>query len=192
MKHHGKWEVEQKFVVEAPDALRKQLDELGFQETHRGWQRDRYFRHPCRDFRQTGEAFRVRQDGGRCVVTYKGARTADEVKTRPEIELHIDSQELESWEELLRRLGFQPLPPVEKRRITFRPPSDAAQWRGIVVVLDEVVGLGNFAEIECVVPVAEATRRAQRTIQELAARLDLRHVERRSYLSLALAALGIE
>ncbi|RMF37165.1 MAG: class IV adenylate cyclase [Planctomycetota bacterium] len=191
MGREGKWEVEQKFTVQAADALRERLARLGFAEWRRGDQSDRYFRHPCRDFRQTGEAFRVRRDADRCVVTYKGPRTEATVKTRPEIELHIDSQEVHEWEDMFSRLGFKALPPIEKRRIAYRA-TGTHEWADVVVVLDEVAGLGCFAEIECVVNSAADTLRAQQTVQELAQRLGLSQIERRSYLSMALSAWGIE
>ncbi|KUO86543.1 MAG: hypothetical protein AT709_07990 [Caldivirga sp. MG_3] len=73
-------EVEVKFRIRDVKGLVNRL--RGF-ATHIGSnvEEDHYFNHPCRDFRSTDEAVRVRVYGsGRVTVTYKGPRLGVRVR----------------------------------------------------------------------------------------------------------------
>ncbi len=77
------WEVEQKYRVQDPPQLIRNLATMGFSERVVELHEDTYLRHPCRDFRATDEAFRVRVVNETCCLTYKGPREPGIVKTRP-------------------------------------------------------------------------------------------------------------
>jgi adenylate cyclase class 2 len=65
---------------------------------------DEYFNHPCRDFGQTDEAFRIRSCNGQTKLTYKGPRLDTVTKTREELELEIPSTESGRSDSVLRSL----------------------------------------------------------------------------------------
>ncbi len=68
----GAWEVEQKFRLSELESLRRRLLEMGAIAKETEDQVDTYLRHPCRDFRATDEALRIRRIQGNALVTYKG------------------------------------------------------------------------------------------------------------------------
>ncbi|GIW99548.1 MAG: hypothetical protein KatS3mg111_2881 [Pirellulaceae bacterium] len=185
------WEVEQKYVVDDPDVLIERVEHWEFQPAGETVQVDCYLRHPCRDFQTSGEAFRLRQDGSRQHVTYKGPRTEAEVKSRPEIELEIGG-DFNQWRQLMELLGFQPLPAVRKRRQLFLAPESIARWKGVRVMVDHVERLGVFAEIEVVVNDQRALPLAQQTVQDVAMALQLDTIETRSYLTMVLETVATD
>lgn len=182
------WEVEQKYAVANRAGLVQLLAREGFLPQRTEIHCDIYYRHPCRDFRATDEAFRLRSVDDFTVVTYKGPREKSEVKTRQEIELKLVPDEFDSWKMLLQNLGFQPLPPVRKQREIYtneRLPE-------LCITIDEVEGLGLFAEIELLVSDRSEFAAAQARILSLASQLGLDQVQPRSYLSQLLEIQGIE
>ena len=74
-----KLEVEQKYRIENPAALRARLVALGAEFAPAVRQVDAYFNHPARDFAQTDEAFRIRSIGGENYLTYKGPNASTEM-----------------------------------------------------------------------------------------------------------------
>ncbi len=187
------WEVEQKYYVDDMTALKLSLNRAGFESMGTERNSDTYFRHPNRDFRATDEAFRIRTLDKSSCVTYKGKRLAGAVKTRPEIELPIVHEDRESWLEMLKQLGFEPLPAVRKIRHIYKRTTELTSGASkMVVTLDEVQLLGNFAEIEIVVAEASELERASAQIQAMARELGLSRVQSKSYLSQLLAKIGWE
>lgn len=184
------WEVEQKYFVDDSEQLLQELADAGFTRSHEEVHCDMYFQHPSRDFRQTDEAFRLRRVNNKLCVTYKGQRLDAEVKTRREIELGLVAKDEAHWQELLGHLGFRPLPEVRKTRVVFQPARDDCQ--GFVVTIDQVDQLGQFAEIEKIVRDPAALSEAQKSIEELASRLELSRVQKLSYLAQLLQKLGLE
>ena len=179
-------EVEQKFRVENSQAIERQVARLGGSFAAATQQIDQYFSHPQRDFAATDEALRIRRVGEQNFVTYKGPKLDQTTKTRHEIELPLEPGEAGSrrFAELLAALGFQPVREVRKQR-----RQATIRWadHDIDFLLDEVEGVGLFAEIEIMVePVGMAA--AKRAIASLAERLELREGERRSYLELLIAS----
>ncbi len=186
----GPWEVEQKFVVSDVQAIIDRLSELNASELQTELHIDTYLAHPCRDFRLTDEAFRLRQFNSEACVTYKGKRLPGNVKTRPEIELAIRQADVPQWLEMMQHLGFVPKPEVRKTRRIFTLGD--ANKRPFTIALDEVLNLGSFAEIELLVSDAAMLEEARSRIEGLAQSLGLTQVQQRSYLSLLLAKLGVE
>jgi adenylate cyclase class 2 len=180
-----KYEVEQKFPVADMAALEAKLAALGGAVSQRQPEVDLYFAHPARDFAKTDEALRIRRQGPSNSITYKGPKIDQTTKTRREIELPLPAGEdaAEAWVGLFETLGFRPVAEVRKVRRKVRIP-----WQGRWVEgsLDDVEGLGRFAELELVVEDA-GIEPAKACIAALAEKLGLQQSERRSYLELLLA-----
>jgi adenylate cyclase class 2 len=190
----GPWEVEQKFIVSDAAQLLERLVQFAATEMPTELHVDTYLAHPCRDFRATDEAFRVRQFNSEACITYKGKRLPGNVKTRPEIELSIRHAEIPQWLEIMQHLGFQPKPQVLKTRRIFSVADDqnSPSCKPFTVAIDEVDQLGTFAEIELLVDDAELLEEARNRIEQLALSLGLSQVQPRSYLGLLLAKLGVD
>lgn len=185
------WEVEQKYIVQDADQLQRRLQDAGYVLVGTEEHEDIYFRHPVRDFRQTDEALRLRKLNDRLLITYKGQRLEAVVKTRPEIELSLRAEECGSWEQLLQCLGFAEVERVRKQRSIFKATASGDELSlRIIISLDRVQGLGDFAEIELIVADAGRLHEAQSAIELQASALQLTQVQPRSYLSQLLAKKG--
>lgn len=177
------FEVEQKFPITDPEGLINKLLKLGATEGSEYEQTDTYFNHPSRDFASTDEALRVREETGRVCFTYKGPKIDKETKTRRELEVDIQG-DAEQGREFLKALSFSRVAEVRKNRRTFRL---AVGSSAVDVSIDEVRGLGSFAELELVVEAEEGIEKAKQEVGALAEQLGLSNPERRSYLELLLA-----
>lgn len=177
-------EIEQKFAGADFAHLERVLASWGVTASELHKEEDQYLAAPDRDFRVTGEAFRLRRVGKNACLTYKGPKQKSEVKVRTELELPLPPGEemAEQYLQLFCHLGYRPVAIVRKRRRQY--PLQRAGF-AMTVCLDEVEGLGRFAEVEIVAP-EDQSARAQQALQELAAELNLTNVERRSYLALVL------
>ena len=179
-----KYEVEQKFPVNDLRALTDRLDMLGATIGKPQEEVDLYFSHPDRDFAKTDEALRIRRKGASSLITYKGPKIDKTTKTRHEIELPLPSENgtAESWIDLLEVLGFKQVGEVRKSRRKV-----GILWGGHWVegALDEVEGLGTFAELELIADENQLAQ-AKSCIVSLAKALELSRSERRSYLELLL------
>ncbi len=181
------YEIEMKFRLAGLDQLAAELLAQGATPSPAVVERDLYWNHPARDFAQTHEAFRIRQVGGSNCVTYKGPRQAGPTKTREEIEITFAEgpASFGDFSALLVKLGFRPVGLVEKTRTTYRMGSGSIP---ILVTLDEVVGLGSFAEIEALAATESEIPAAQDAVTALAGSLGLTDLEPRSYLRMTLEA----
>lgn len=141
---------------------------------HRGrrLQRDVIVDTADRGLTARGCALRVRDDGGRAFLTYKGPVTPGPMKVREEIETAADSAA--ALLALLDRLGYAPIFRYEKFREEHAVP-------GALVAIDETP-IGTFVEIE-----GEAD-----AIHAVAARLGFQPADylTASYRSLFVAAGG--
>ena len=177
-------EIELKFHLPDPAALRRELAAFDVQWHEPEEQVDCYFNHPARDFVQTDEALRLRQMGGDNVITYKGPKLDAATKTRREIELPIAAgkEGLAQFGQLLEVLSFRRV--AEVRKIRTKGKLTWQTWP-VEVALDEVAEVGSFVELEIQ---AEETSlpAARQAILELAARLKLTQTERRGYLEMLL------
>jgi adenylate cyclase class 2 len=149
---------------------------------------DHYFNAPDRDFAVTDEAARVRSIGEKNFVTYKGPKIDAATKTRLEIEVPLaDGEEVAAdFRRLLTHLGYRPVAVVWKTRRVAEFPRDGFEMQ---VTLDEVDGVGRYAELEVVAP-EERADAAKAAVLAAAAGLGLTHSERRSYLQLLLEKQG--
>jgi adenylate cyclase class 2 len=175
-------EVEIKIPAPA-GALKARLEREGAEYLGRELQADLYFEHPSRSFALLDEALRIRRGEGRAVLTYKGPKIGAKGKAR--LELETDLGDADQAAALLDRLGFKPAGGVKKQRDRYR-------LDGIEISIDRVRGLGEFAELECIVPGegerAEALRRLGQTARRLG--LDPGAEIRKSYLELLLEKRG--
>ncbi|QDX41605.1 class IV adenylate cyclase [Salarchaeum sp. JOR-1] len=186
------YEVEVK--VEADhERVRRELDERGADAGETVVQEDTYFDAPHRDFAETDEALRVREqatvregespsgalDGADSRVTYKGPLVDGESKTREEHETGVESgRELRA---VLDGLGFAEAARVRKVRSYYA-------LDGVTVTLDDVTGLGEYVEVELEVEsepeISDARERAYGVLRDLG--LDPDAQIRTSYLGLLL------
>jgi adenylate cyclase class 2 len=178
-------EVEQKHRVDDVAALVARLEERGVTVGPAVTQVDQYFAHPARDFAKTDEALRIRTTGGASFVTYKGPKLDSTTKTRRELELPLDDGDADGskFGELLLALGFRPVTAVRKTRQSFHIQFQGQNVEG---ALDDVEGVGTFAEIELQANEADAAE-ARSAIIALATELKLGVSERRSYLEMLLS-----
>src|SRR6266536_3210146 len=111
-------EIEQKFADADFADLQQRLTALGVTDFVTRLEEDHYHNAPDRDFKQTGEAFRMRRVGQANFLTYKGPRRDPAVKIRPELEIALRDGDAAADEmlQLLRHLGYRPVAVVRKRR----------------------------------------------------------------------------
>lgn len=147
---------------------------------------DLYFRGPDRDFKVTGEAFRLRRIGPKNYFTYKGPKLDTETKTRSEIEVPLaDGNEIApDAERLLVALGYRPVITVRKKRRVYRFERDGFEMEAC---FDNLEGVGEFVELEILAEEAQYEA-AKTTLLAAAAELGLTEQEKRSYLELMIEA----
>lgn len=181
------FEIERKYRVDDLGAFLGRLAGQGARLDPEVAQADTYYAHPARDFAATGEAFRVRVDGDRACLTYKGPKLGGPAKTREEIEVPFDAGGLADMATLLARLGFAAVAVVEKSR---RSAFWTHRGRALTVALDQTPTLGTFAEVEAIAADEADIAGAQRAVVEAAEALGLVEPEPRSYLRMLLEARG--
>lgn len=169
-------EAEVKAPLPDPDAFRERLAENRARPAGSVRQVDHYFNHPNRSFAETDEALRVREQSGATRLTYKGPRLDKETKSRTELDVGID--DVDRLKAILEALGFEEVAMVVKDR-------EMLTIEDVTVTIDDVEGLGTYAELEHVVE-EDALDDAREELLTLADELGLDELERRSYLELLL------
>jgi len=139
---------------------------------------DMYFNHPCRDFKNTDEALRIRNSSSEgYVVTYKGPRLQGSMKSRTELNMKIE--DFNNFLQILKQVGFEFSAHVVKVR---------EKWTiGVASVnLDTVEGLGKFVEVEVNVETVDNVIDAEGIINGILRTLGLedKPTIRESYLEL--------
>lgn len=179
------FEIEQKYADADFPALEAKLRLLAAVGPATQTESDHYFNAPDRDFARTGEAFRLRRVGGDNFLTFKGRRQPGAVRVRRELEFAIAPGDdgARQHSELLQMLGYRPVAVVGKRRASYELMRDGFRTH---VCLDDVEGVGRYAEVEIVAPPDRAAEAAA-ALAALAADLGLSRVEPLSYLGLLLA-----
>jgi adenylate cyclase class 2 len=170
-------EVEAKLRLTDPTAARRWLLECGAEARGTRVEEDVFFLHPGRDLAANDEALRLRRTPAGAELTYKGPRTGSgAIKARTELTVPVGADP----EPLLAALGFRPGPRVRKRRESYA-------LDGLTVTLDDVDGVGWFAEVEALgADAAEGTRRVEALLAKLGWEAWPR--EARPYVTLVLAA----
>ncbi|MHA1145692.1 MAG: class IV adenylate cyclase [Candidatus Helarchaeota archaeon] len=149
------------------------------------YQKDTYFKHPKRNFAKTDEAIRIRNEGNRAILTYKGPKLDRKSKSREEIEVEIKKPDL--LHEILVRLDFIPVPAVEKTRKLFN-------LNDMTVSLDDVKDVGSFIEIEMNAPSLEEYKPKRNQILSKLEEWGIgkKQLERFSYLELYYIKKGLK
>src|SRR5262249_60229674 len=116
-------EVEVKYRAAERDAVLVRLLALGADLAEERVDVDHYFNAPDRDFKQTDEAFRLRQIGKANWLTYKGPKREAATKTRKEVEVRLrDGDAIAAdMEAQLVGLGYRPGAVGRKRRASYDP-----------------------------------------------------------------------
>lgn len=159
-------EVEKKFALPDPAALKATLAELGAKPSAPTRQVDAYYNAPHRDFlapEAISEWLRIRTEERGCSINFKRWHPIDGlVKTHAdEYESAID--DVEALRRLLAALDFTPLVTVDKTREQWRLPE-------VEVVFDHVLSAGDFVEFEFkgdADNVADATARLEEFLASL-------------------------
>ena len=144
-------EVEVKVRVKDLEEFARRIERIGGKFVREVNQEDLYFRHPFRDLKGRDEALRLRREGRRYMLTFKGRRVGKGVKMREELEVEVS--DFRKMVKLLERLEFEKAFTIRKRRKEFA-------LDGATIALDSVTGLGEFVEIEAMA-VAEKDRRTR-------------------------------
>lgn len=137
-------EVEKKFALSAPAALKAKLEQLGAKPSEPTHQVDAYYNAPHRDFlapEGISEWLRIRTEDRGSSINFKRWHPVDAlIKTHAdEYETKVD--DVEAIRRLLEALDFPPLVTVDKTREEYKLPE-------IEVVFDHVVDAGDFVEFE--------------------------------------------
>jgi adenylate cyclase class 2 len=183
------YEVEVKVAIDSSEEMEERILNLGAKKINREVQKDAYFDHPCKTFRDTDEALRIRSrqqievdetdsDRGLFEITYKGPKIDSTTKTRIEATVNLDDSK--EMTRIIENLGFKRVATVIKKRQFFTLPE-------MTLSIDEVEDVGFFMELESVVSakdVDEARETIFSTMKKLG--LDPSQSIRASYLELYL------
>jgi predicted adenylyl cyclase CyaB len=132
-------EQEVKLAFDSPEAARQAVSAAGGRLVrHRRLIDDRLFDDERRQLQEAGAALRVRLDGERCVLTWKGPATRGPVKSREELETGVD--DAGTLLAVLTALGYYQRFRSQKYREEYEVDSS-------LVTIDETP-LGCFVEIE--------------------------------------------
>jgi adenylate cyclase, class 2 len=151
---------------------------------------DEYWHGPDWRLHRGAKGFRVRTEGDASIVTFKTKRSEGGIEINREREFSIS--DAEAFAEFADRLGCEPFYQKRKRGQRFRVGGSAADPDTATIELLEVVGLGDFIEIEILLPSEDpaALALAQGEIRSLLARSGVgeEHIEPRFYSELLIAA----
>ncbi len=167
-------EVEIKAKIEDSEEFEEKIKKMGATFVKEITEEDCYYNHPCRNFADTDEALRIRND---FTLTYKGPKVDSDTKSREEYYIKFDS--MEKMEQILEKLGFTKVAEVKKRRKYYKLGE-------LNITIDFVENLGKFTEIECIGEYGPCREKVMLLVKEL----NLKNLERKSYLELVLSHRG--
>ncbi len=134
-------ETEVKFAIESPGAFRKKLAALGFRVSRRKiFERNAILDMTPLRLRPEGCLLRIREAGGRTIVTFKGKASVGRVKSREEIE--FEASDADAVQRVFAGMGYESKFVYEKYRTEYQRPGEAG-----VVTLD-ITPIGVYAEVE--------------------------------------------
>lgn len=139
-------EIEVKVPVASLFNFERQLDQAGFHlETPRTFEQNTLYDTPGRDLKARGEILRVREYGGRHIVTHKRHPDSEDAASMYKVRIETESVVADgaALAEIFTRLGHAPAFRYEKYRSEYTHPD----LPGAHLVLDETP-IGNFAEFE--------------------------------------------
>ncbi len=162
-------EVEIKAKINNLNEIMQKIADLKANFVREEEQEDYYFIHPCRDFKETDEAIRVRFSQSGIFLTYKGKRLSEKVKSREELEVKTE----ENIIDILEKLSFKVYMEIRKVRKIYR-------YDDLEICIDNVEHLGNFIEIE---GIGEKEIYEKKVI-DLAKKIGIKEFENKTYLEL--------
>ena len=137
----GTQETEIKLPVADVDSARRMLYRAGFRVHKRRRFEDNFvFDTPDQALLKVRSLLRLREAGGKAIVTFKGAPIASKHKVREELEVEV-SQAARA-RAIFERLGFRPVFRYQKYRTEYKQPS-----RPGTATLDETP-IGVYLELE--------------------------------------------
>ncbi|WP_440069735.1 class IV adenylate cyclase [Streptosporangium sp. OZ121] len=156
-------EIRYQLAPEDESGIEHRLTDSGFEERTVERQVDTYFTSRHKDFIETEECLRIRQEGSRELITWKPPST-DEMKTadefwKEEIDLDVTGNSDVAFR-LLSRLDFVKYCVVDKTRRIF------VNDLGVEAGLDQVAGVGVFLELEVKTSDVEEARTLLRSTAE--------------------------
>jgi len=134
-------ETEIKLRLDGPEAARRAVTALGASlQKPRHLEDNVLYDDAKSSLYGSGQALRLRREGGRAIVTHKGPRQdrGDGIKGRAETELEVSDGG--AFHAILTALGYRPVFRYQKYR-------EAWRWRDVEIVIDETP-IGTFLEIE--------------------------------------------
>lgn len=137
-------EVEKKFALPDPAALKAKLEELGAKPSEPTRQVDAYYNAPHKDFlapAAISEWLRIRTEDRGSSVNFKRWHPVDALIKTYADEYETKVEDVEAVRQLLEALDFRPLVTVDKTREEWKLPE-------VEVVFDEVADAGDFVEFE--------------------------------------------
>ena len=175
--------------------VQKRLDDEGASFISDIVEEDLYLNSPAVDFMETDEALRIRtkqsvegndKDTGQTtyVLTYKGPKVHEGSKTRREMNIAVDPEDVKGMGELLAALGFRESGVVVKRRKKFI-------YKDFKICLDSVRGFGEFIEIERIVNTFDHVGVIVAEMKTLFPELEGAEWIRTSYLEMCLESEGL-
>ncbi len=141
-------ETEVKLRVSNLRTTRKRLEEIGFRLLHARSLEDNFlFDTPDRALRKARSILRLRQYGGKWIVTFKGTPATDSFyKSRLELETEVENPE--AIRSIFEALGFRRVFRYQKYRSHYSPAQTPRRKKSpFEVALDETP-IGNFLELE--------------------------------------------
>jgi adenylate cyclase, class 2 len=130
--------------------------------------RDAYWRAPGWRAEPARRDFRVRLEGGACVVTFKQKKVEGGIEVNVEREFGVSDPE--PFAALAERLGCERWYEKRKRGVAYEAASSCAASGKATIEIVEVVGLGFFIEIEVLLEDPSATSRARDELLAILAR----------------------
>jgi uridine kinase len=116
-----------------PDKLRA----LGAERLSSTIQIDKYYNPRDRNLVQTGEILRIREEGGRKILTYKGPKIESKFRERPKFEFDIDAD----TEDAFLNIYGDMRKTITKERTLY-------QLDGIIFSIDKVIKNENGADVD--------------------------------------------
>lgn len=171
-----KYEIQIKLPINNLGKIRKKLEDLKIEKSETKWQQDTYFEAPGWKLPKTDELMRIRQEGEKYILAYKGPSRGKEIRTKPKIEFQIDPD----LKDVLEKIGYKKALQINKQREKYL-------FEKIEIVLDKVENLGEFMELRTENPKDE--RKIDDLIKKLG--LDSKQATKKSYFELMLKKRGV-
>lgn len=135
-------EIEVRAVVDAPDSIKKNLENFGFESEDIYVQHDMIFDRSDFSLFKAGQKIRIRIEKGKAELTYKGKIEQDaNVSKRTELNIPIEVFQVPIFSELLHAIGYPLAFQIKKERHKF-------VGEDISVTFDEWPIIGCLLEIE--------------------------------------------